>query len=62
MSAPSRSDSTVKACAVSMLRLSSAKISCASPAVRPITGKTPGMTRTSSAGRPNPATCAFTPR
>ena len=59
MSMPSRSDSTVKACAMSMLRLSSAKIACASASVRPTTGKTPGMTSTSSACRPKLATCAF---
>ena len=61
MSVPSRSDSTVKACAVSMLRLSSAKIACASASVRPTTGITPGMTRTLSAGRgrsPRPAPSA----
>ncbi len=52
MSEPSRSDSTVNACAVSMLRLSSAKIASASASVRPTTGMTPGMIRALSAVRP----------
>ena len=61
MSVPSRSDSTVKACVVSIFSFRVAKIACASCSVRPITGKTPGMISTSSGRRPLSATCAFNP-